>query len=224
MAARDSSPGSAAGQDGTASVSRRGFLARTAVASAGLASGVRAAPATVPAPPAVAVSAVDPPGEHLIDVTLTVNRHAERLRIDPRVTLLDALRDRLHLTGTKKGCDRGQCGACTVHVDGRRVLSCLTLAGSAAGGQVTTIEGIAPTDGGGERLHSVQQAFVDHDAFQCGYCTSGQIMSAVALAAEGHDGSDAQIRELMSGNICRCGAYENIVQAIKAAGGATRAG
>jgi xanthine dehydrogenase YagT iron-sulfur-binding subunit len=225
MAATDSSPGSAAGQDGTVSVSRRDFLARTAVASAGLASAVHAAPAIDLASRAGAVPAIDPPGEQLIDVTLTVNRHVERLRIDPRVTLLDALRDRLHLTGTKKGCDRGQCGACTVHVDGRRVLSCLTLAGSAAGRQVTTIEGLTPVDGRRERvLHPMQQAFVDHDAFQCGFCTSGQIMSAVALVAEGHDGSDAQIRELMSGNICRCGAYENIVQAIKAGGSETVAG
>jgi xanthine dehydrogenase YagT iron-sulfur-binding subunit len=205
-------------------VSRRDFLARTAVASAGLAGGVRAASATGPAFPAVAVPAVDPPGEHLIEVMLTVNRHAERLRIDPRVTLLDALRDRLHLTGTKKGCDRGQCGACTVHVDGRRVLSCLTLAGSVAGRWVTTIEGLAPADGRGERLHPMQQAFVDHDAFQCGYCTSGQIMSAVAVVGEGHAGSDAEIREFMCGNICRCGAYENIVEAIKTARGATAAG
>jgi xanthine dehydrogenase YagT iron-sulfur-binding subunit len=224
MTARDFSPGSAAGQDGTVSVSRRDFLTRTAAASAGLAVGVPAAPPTDPAPPVVAGPAIDPPGEHLIEVMLTVNRHPERLRIDPRVTLLDALRDRLHLTGTKKGCDRGQCGACTVHVDGRRVLSCLTLAGSVAGRRVTTIEGLAPADGRGERLHPMQQAFVDHDAFQCGYCTSGQIMSAVAVVAEGHAGSDAEIREFMCGNICRCGAYENIVEAIKTARGATAAG
>jgi xanthine dehydrogenase YagT iron-sulfur-binding subunit len=130
------------------------------------------------------------------------------------VTLLDALRERLLLTGTKKGCDQGQCGACTVHVDGRRVLSCLTLAGAASGRRVTTIEGLAR----GDRLHPMQQAFIDHDGFQCGYCTSGQIMSAVALVREGNTRSDVEIREFMSGNICRCGAYENIVAAVKAAG------
>ncbi|WP_243707358.1 (2Fe-2S)-binding protein [Micromonospora sp. KC606] len=155
----------------------------------------------------------------MIDIALRVNGRTERLRIDPRVTLLDALRDRLHLTGTKKGCDRGQCGACTVHVDGRRVLSCLTLAGSVQGRSVTTIEGLASAGGGGGggRLHPMQQAFIDQDAFQCGFCTSGQIMSAVAVVAEGNARSDAEIREAMCGNICRCGAYENIVAAIKAA-------
>nr|WP_233599029.1 (2Fe-2S)-binding protein [Amycolatopsis sp. WAC 01375] len=140
----------------------------------------------------------------------------ERLRLDPRVTLLDAVRDELRLTGTKKGCDRGQCGACTVHVDGRRVLSCLTLAGSVTGRRVTTIEGLAR---GGE-LHPVQQAFLDHDGFQCGFCTSGQIMSAVAVLREGCPRSAEQVRELMSGNICRCGAYDGIVDAVRAAGAA----
>ncbi len=137
------------------------------------------------------------------------------MRIDPRVTLLDALRDRLHLTGTKKGCDRGQCGACTVHVDGRRVLSCLTLTASVQGRSVTTIEGLARGHGRSQRLHPMQQAFIDHDGFQCGSCTSGQIMSAVAVVAEGNTRSDGQIREAMCGNICRCGAYENIVKAVK---------
>ncbi|WP_232072624.1 (2Fe-2S)-binding protein [Phytohabitans flavus] len=150
-----------------------------------------------------------------MDVTLTVNGRAKSLRLDPRVTLLDTLRDRLGLTGTKKGCDRGQCGACTVHVDGRRVLSCLTLAASVSGRRVTTIEGLA--DGG--RLHPVQQAFVDCDGFQCGFCTPGQIMSAAALVTEGHTGSDHEIREYMSGNICRCGAYPNIVAAVRAVAG-----
>jgi xanthine dehydrogenase YagT iron-sulfur-binding subunit len=190
-------------------LSRRGLLGRTAAASAGLAVGTQA---TVGTPAEAAEQAV--PGENLIDVTLVVNGRAERLRIDPRVTLLDALRERLLLTGTKKGCDHGQCGACTVHVDGRRVLSCLTLAGSAGGRQVTTIEGLAR----GDRLHPMQQAFIDHDGFQCGFCTSGQIMSAVAVVREGHTRSDDEIREFMSGNICRCGAYENIVAAVKAAG------
>jgi xanthine dehydrogenase YagT iron-sulfur-binding subunit len=190
-------------------MSRRGLLGRTAAASAGLAVGAQA---TVGTPAEAVEQAV--PGENLIDVTLVVNGRAERLRIDPRVTLLDALRERLLLTGTKKGCDQGQCGACTVHVDGRRVLSCLTLAGAASGRRVTTIEGLAR----GDRLHPMQQAFIDHDGFQCGYCTSGQIMSAVALVREGNTRSDDEIREFMSGNICRCGAYENIVAAVKAAG------
>lgn len=213
MTATEIPPGPTADLPGAVSVSRRGFLTRTAVASAGLASG---APTVLAVPAAVAAVPADPSGENLIDVTLTVNRRTERLRVDPRVTLLDALRDRLHLTGTKKGCDRGQCGACTVHVNGRRVLSCLTLAGSVTGRAVTTIEGLAPADG---RLHPMQQAFIDHDAFQCGFCTPGQIMSAVASVAEGNAGTDAEIRDSMCGNICRCGAYENIVAAVRKVAG-----
>jgi xanthine dehydrogenase YagT iron-sulfur-binding subunit len=131
-----------------------------------------------------------------------------------RTSLLDALREHLGLTGAKKGCDHGQCGACTVLIEGRRVLSCLTLALAAEGRAVTTIEGLAGGDG---TLHPMQQAFIDHDAFQCGYCTPGQIMSAVACVHEGHAGSDADIREYMSGNLCRCAAYPNIVAAIKQA-------
>ena len=150
-----------------------------------------------------------------VDVALRVNGRAQRLRLDSRVTLLDALRDRLELTGTKKGCDQGACGACTVLVDGKRVLSCLTLAAQCDGREVTTIEGLSG-DGG---LHPVQEAFIRHDGFQCGYCTPGQIMSAVALLAEGRAGSDEEIREFMSGNICRCGAYPNIVAAIRDASG-----
>ncbi|MCA2211784.1 (2Fe-2S)-binding protein [Jidongwangia harbinensis] len=142
---------------------------------------------------------------------MTVNRRPERIRVDPRVTLLDALRDRLALTGTKKGCDQGQCGACTVHVDGERVLSCLTLVGTVQHRSVTTVEGLAD----GDTLHPVQQAFVDCDGLQCGFCTPGQVMSAVALLREGHTRSDGEIREYMSGNLCRCGAYNNIVQAIR---------
>src|ERR1700678_1677538 len=141
-------------------------------------------------------------------VTLQVNNHVHRLPLDPRATLLDTLRERLHLFGAKKGCDHGQCGACTVHVDGRRVLSCLTLAKQAEGKEVTTIEGLAGANG---TLHPVQQAFLDHDALQCGYCTSGQIMSAVACIREHHTGSVPEIREYMSGNLCRCGAYAGIV-------------
>jgi len=131
--------------------------------------------------------------------------------VEPRVTLLDALRERLALTGTKKGCDHGQCGACTVLLDGRRINACLTLAVMCEGKSITTIEGLAK----GEELHPVQAAFIARDAFQCGYCTPGQICSAVALLAEGHAGTDDEIREWMSGNLCRCGAYPNIVDAIR---------
>jgi xanthine dehydrogenase YagT iron-sulfur-binding subunit len=150
-----------------------------------------------------------------VDLTLRVNGGVRRLRLDSRVTLLDALRDRLELTGTKKGCDQGACGACTVLVDGKRVLSCLTLAAQCDGRDVMTIEGL-PGDGG---LHPVQEAFIRHDGFQCGFCTPGQIMSAVALLAEGRAGSEEEIREFMSGNLCRCGAYPNIVAAIREAAG-----
>jgi xanthine dehydrogenase YagT iron-sulfur-binding subunit len=145
-------------------------------------------------------------------VTLTVNGEPRPLRIEPRVSLLDALREHLGLTGSKKGCDQGTCGACTVWVDGRRVLACLTLAVTCEDHEVTTIEGLS-ADGD---LHPMQAAFIDKDAFQCGYCTPGQIMSAVALLDEGHAADDGQIREWMSGNICRCAAYPNIRAAIRA--------
>jgi len=148
-----------------------------------------------------------------IPVTLTVNGARLELTIAPWTTLLDVLRDRLDLTGTKKGCDHGQCGACTVLVDGRRINSCLTLAVMKDGAEVTTIEGLASNGA----LHPLQQAFIDHDAFQCGYCTSGQICSAAGLIAEGKATTADEIRELMSGNICRCGAYPNIVAAIQQA-------
>ncbi|WEX09753.1 (2Fe-2S)-binding protein [Chelativorans sp. AA-79] len=149
-----------------------------------------------------------------VQLSLEVNGRRHELAIEPRVTLLDALREHMALTGTKKGCDQGQCGACTVHVDGRRVLACLTLAAQAEGRQITTIEGLAAGNGD---LHPVQAAFLEHDAFQCGYCTPGQIMSAVACIREGHAGSDAEIRDYMSGNLCRCGAYNSIVAAVREA-------
>ena len=150
-----------------------------------------------------------------VSVNLTVNGTRHALTLDPRSTLLDVLREHLDLTGSKKGCDQGQCGACTVLIDGRRVVSCLTLAVMMDGKSVTTIEGLAKNG----TLHPLQQAFIDHDAFQCGYCTPGQICSAAGLIAEGKAKSAEQIRELMSGNICRCGAYTNIVAAIQQAMG-----
>jgi xanthine dehydrogenase YagT iron-sulfur-binding subunit len=148
-----------------------------------------------------------------LPVTLRVNGGEHQLALDARVTLLDALREHLGLTGTKKGCDHGQCGACTVLLDGTRVNSCFTLAVMAEGREVTTVEGLA-RDGA---LHPMQQAFIDHDAFQCGYCTPGQILSGVGCVLEGHAGSDGEIREYMSGNLCRCAAYPNIVDAIRQA-------
>jgi xanthine dehydrogenase YagT iron-sulfur-binding subunit len=185
---------------------RRDFLKKTSLLTA------------VALTPGVAVKAAENHlDEHVaavfekLPVNLTVNNKAHQLLIEPRVTLLDLLREQLHLTGTKKGCDYGQCGACTVHVDGQRVNSCLTLAIMADGKKVTTIEGLAK----GNELHPMQEAFIKHDGFQCGYCTPGQIMSAVACIREGHAGSEAEIREYMSGNICRCGAYPNIVNAIQ---------
>lgn len=147
-------------------------------------------------------------------ITLSINGQPHQVDIDSRTTLLDALREHTALTGSKKGCDQGQCGACTVHINGERVLSCLTLAMQAQGRDITTIEGLAHEDG---TLHAVQAAFLEQDAFQCGYCTSGQIMSAVACIREGHARTDDEIREYMSGNLCRCGAYPNIVKAVKQA-------
>lgn len=145
-----------------------------------------------------------------LPLNIEVNGVPHQLSVEPRVTLLDLLREQLHLTGTKKGCDHGQCGACTVHVDGKRINSCLSLAVMNEGRKITTIEGLAQ----GDNLHPMQEAFIKHDGFQCGYCTPGQIMSAVACINEGHANSPGEIREYMSGNICRCGAYPNIVDAI----------
>jgi xanthine dehydrogenase YagT iron-sulfur-binding subunit len=150
--------------------------------------------------------------DHRVSVTIVINRLSRTLKIEPWVTLLDLLREKLELTGTKKGCDHGQCGACTVLIDGRRINSCLVLAVTRDGAEVTTIEGIGEGD---TNLHPLQRAFIEHDAFQCGYCTPGQICSAAGLLAEGHAETRADIREQMSGNLCRCGAYTNIADAIE---------
>jgi xanthine dehydrogenase YagT iron-sulfur-binding subunit len=187
-----------------------GFDRRTFMAGA---AGAAVIPMTARAaePPAKAPEAREPSTP--IDVTLRVNGKDHTLSIDARTALLDALREHLGLTGSKKGCDHGQCGACTLLVDGRRVLSCLTLAVATLGEDITTIEGLAQ----GDELHPMQRAFVEQDAFQCGYCTPGQIMSAIACVREGHTNSEEEIREYMSGNICRCAAYPNIVAAVKQA-------
>ena len=171
--------------------------------------------ATAPVVARASVGNATPAGDvksGMVEVVLNVNGRDRRATMDVRTSLLDALREHLDLTGSKKGCDQGQCGACTVLADGRRVLGCLTLAVAAQGRKITTIEGLAYPDG---KLHPMQQAFIDHDGFQCGYCTPGQILSAVACVAEGHAETDADIREYMSGNLCRCAAYPKIVDAIK---------
>ena len=194
---------------GASGVSRRGLLGSTASSAVAL---PLVGQALLGGSAEAQEAAVDPRAPPA--VTLRINGQEHRLALDVRTTLLDTLREHVGLTGAKKGCDHGQCGACTVLIDGRRVLSCLTLAVAAQGRPVTTIEGLAAADGA---LHPMQQAFIDQDAFQCGYCTPGQIMSAVACVREGHAGSDADIREYMSGNLCRCGAYANIVAAINQA-------
>src|SRR5437588_1783602 len=189
-----SGPDRRSGLMGTVSSAAAPVIARAAQTEAR-----RVAPPTSPGKP--------------VDIALTINDREHNVAVDIRTSLLDLLRERLGLTGAKKGCDHGQCGACTVLIDGRRVLSCLTLAVAAQGRDVTTIEGLA-NDG---ELHPMQQAFIDHDAFQCGYCTPGQIMSAIGCVNEGHADNDADIREYMSGNLCRCAAYPNIVDAVKQA-------
>ena len=188
---------------------RRRELLKASVATG---SAVVVAPLLSAAAPGPAPSAGSPAvGGEPIAVVLRVNGADHRLALDPRTTLLDALREQLLLTGSKKGCGLGQCGACTVLMDGKRVKSCLSLAALAEGREITTIEGLAK----GDQLHPLQLAFIERDAFQCGYCTSGQIMAGVACIAEGHAGSAQEIREWMSGNICRCGAYDHIVAAIQ---------
>ena len=192
-------------------LSRRGFLQMVGMTGAAttLGLGGHALAATAMAHMPAGEALADDAGQ--VTVRLTVNGQPQTLTVDPRTTLLDALREHLHLTGTKKGCDHGQCGACTVHVDGRRVNSCLSLLAMHEGEAVTTIEGLGQPG----HLHPMQQAFVEHDGYQCGYCTSGQIMSATALLKEPWGPHDADVKEAMSGNICRCGAYPNIVAAIQ---------
>jgi xanthine dehydrogenase YagT iron-sulfur-binding subunit len=191
------------GEDTTSTLSRRTFVAAGAVAVAGP-SLLGAEPSAVAEPAAAGTSS---------RVSVTVNGTRQTVTVDNRTSLLDLLREHLGLTGTKKGCDAGACGACTVLVNGRRVNGCLTLAVRLDGAEVTTVEGLAPAEN--SRLHPLQQAFIDQDAFQCGYCTPGQIMSGIGCIREGHTGSREEIREWMSGNICRCGCYVKIVNAVE---------
>jgi xanthine dehydrogenase YagT iron-sulfur-binding subunit len=200
--------------------SRRHFISRLAAISAGLTVAAPLSRSATATEKTAGESSKEGTEESLVEINFKVNGHPQKLQLDPRVTLLDAIRDRLDLTGTKKGCDRGACGACTVHINGRRVLSCLTLALMAQDQEIITIEGLAK----GDDLHPVQAAFVGCDGFQCGYCTPGQIMSAVGCINEGHIRSNAEIQEFMSGNLCRCGAYPNIVDAIKMAAAQMKAG
>ena len=200
--------GAAAGK-----VTRRSFLSHLGAAGVAATAGplIAAAPAAAAAVPAASDAAGETKIAGTVPVSLRVNGRLLKLQIDPRATLLDTLRENADLTGTKKGCDHGQCGACTVHVNGRRVNSCLSFAVMHEGDEITTIEGIGQPG----NLHPMQAAFVEHDGYQCGYCTSGQIMSAVALLKEPCGPTDADVKELMSGNICRCGAYPNIVSAVQ---------
>jgi xanthine dehydrogenase YagT iron-sulfur-binding subunit len=197
----------------SASESKAGAITRRDVLKAGAAAPLVGRAVVDSAEAQETLSAASPENGITVAVATRINGHAIRMEIDSRASLLDMLRERLALVGAKKGCDHGQCGACTVLLDGRRVASCLTMAAKVDGRQVTTIEGIAD----GDRLHPMQQAFIDHDALQCGYCTPGQIMAAIACVREGHASSREQIREYMSGNICRCGAYVGIVAAVEQA-------
>jgi xanthine dehydrogenase YagT iron-sulfur-binding subunit len=190
-------------------VSRRSFLSH--LGAAGLAAAAPVALAATPAPVAPAEQEAALPAEGTVALTLRVNGQSHKLRLDPRTTLLDCLRENLDLPGTKKGCDHGQCGACTVHVNGRRVNSCLSFAVMHPADEITTIEGIGQPG----HLHPMQAAFIEHDGYQCGYCTSGQIMSAVAVLKENVGPTDADVKQAMYGNICRCGAYSNIVAAVQ---------
>ena len=206
--ARDGKP-EAASRSESGKSTRRSFLSRLGMASLLATAGPAVTTLAQRAGKVEQMTASE--SKDAIPVTLSVNGKKHDLRIDPRTTLLDCLREHLHLTGSKKGCDHGQCGACTVHINGRRVNSCLCFAAMHEGEEITTIEGI----GQPENLHAMQAAFVANDAYQCGYCTSGQIMSAVALLKEPCGPDDAEVKEFMSGNICRCGAYPNIVAAIQ---------
>jgi len=192
-------------------ISRRSFLSQLGAAGVAVTAAPALAAAQIEPQPIAAVDLSAEKIEGAIPLRLRVNGKDLSIEVDPRTTLLDGLRETLTLTGTKKGCDHGQCGACTVHVNGRRINSCLTLAAMHEGDEITTIEGL----GTPENLHPMQASFVEHDGYQCGYCTSGQIMSGVALLKEPCGPTDADVKELMSGNICRCGAYPNIVAAIQ---------
>jgi xanthine dehydrogenase YagT iron-sulfur-binding subunit len=210
----DGAPSDAPGFLEDGKVSRREFVGTAVVGGALLATGLLSVPGTAQAAAAKGAGFEGTPVAP-VPIKLQVNGKEMALEVEPRVTLLDALREKLALTGSKKGCDMGQCGACTVLVDGRRVNSCLTLAVMQQGKKITTIEGLAK----GDELHPMQQAFLEHDGFQCGYCTPGQIMSAVGFSGESWGQTDADIREGMCGNICRCGAYPHIVAAVRDARG-----
>jgi xanthine dehydrogenase YagT iron-sulfur-binding subunit len=191
-------------------LTRRSFLSHVGAATAATAiSPLAPSPASAESSPTKTAPETIP---GTVPITLRINGQVHAIQVDPRATLLDTLRETVHLTGTKKGCDHGQCGACTVHVNGRRINSCLAFAAMQQNAEITTIEGL----GTPENLHPMQSSFVEHDGFQCGYCTSGQIMSAVAMVKEPWGSTDADVREAMSGNICRCGAYPNIVAAVQA--------
>jgi len=201
----------------TGRVTRRSFLSQLGAAGVAATTAPLIATHANAAPTATLEPLTTETVENAIPVNLTINNKPFALTLDPRTTLLDALRETIALTGTKKGCDHGQCGACTVHINGRRINSCLTLAAMHDGDDITTIEGLAGAADPAtpDNLHPMQASFIEHDGYQCGYCTSGQIMSAVALLKEPCGPADADVKELMSGNICRCGAYPNIVAAIQ---------